>query len=123
MTGNAFLRCGVCILILGVSLGMYMGMKQDFTMAPVHAHLNLAGGVLLMVAGLFYKAHPHLPKALMTTHLVLHVAGVLMFTGGIAAEMLKYSWSMPLIGVGSLCLAAAILLFAYMIFRGTSQKA
>lgn len=35
-----------------------MGIQQDFTLAPAHAHLNLPGGVLLFLFGLDYRLVP-----------------------------------------------------------------
>ena len=33
--------------LTGMSLGIAMGMREDFTLAPVHAHINLLGWVSL----------------------------------------------------------------------------
>lgn len=39
----AFQRTAVVFLLLGMILGVKMGMTEDFTLAPVHTHLNLEG--------------------------------------------------------------------------------
>ena len=36
-------------------LGIYMGMHEDFTLAPVHAHINLLGWVTLALYGLYHR--------------------------------------------------------------------
>jgi hypothetical protein len=41
-------------LTIGMCLGIYMGIVQDHTLAPAHAHLNLVGGVLLALFGAYY---------------------------------------------------------------------
>lgn len=56
------LRLSVLYLVLGMSMGMYMGMHQDFTLAPVHAHVNLLGFVVLGLAGLFFLVLPELGR-------------------------------------------------------------
>ncbi len=38
-----FFIAGIVFVLLGMILGMWMGMNEDFTYAPVHAHLNLVG--------------------------------------------------------------------------------
>ena len=41
--------------LTGMSMGIGMGMSQDFTLAPAHAHLNLLGWVTMMLYGLYYR--------------------------------------------------------------------
>ena len=48
----------VMILVVGMLWGIEMGIRQDFAMAPAHAHFNLVGGVLLFVFGLYYRMVP-----------------------------------------------------------------
>ena len=36
----------------GMGLGIVMGISQDFTLAPAHAHLNLLGWVTMAIYGL-----------------------------------------------------------------------
>ncbi len=35
--------CAALAGLTGVSLGIWMGLARDFTLAPVHAHVNLLG--------------------------------------------------------------------------------
>jgi hypothetical protein len=39
----------------GMTLGMIMGLSQDFTLAPAHAHLNLLGWVTMAIYGLYHR--------------------------------------------------------------------
>ena len=41
--------------LCGMSLGIFMGMSRDFTLAPVHAHINLLGWVTLALYGLYHR--------------------------------------------------------------------
>ena len=54
------LRLSVVYLFVGMCLGVYMGASEDFTLRPVHAHVNLLGWALLSVAGLISRAYPAL---------------------------------------------------------------
>lgn len=60
-------RLAVVYLVVGMSMGMYMGMKQDFLLAPVHAHVNLLGFVVLALAGLIFVVLPDLAKTRLAT--------------------------------------------------------
>ena len=53
-----FFVAGVLFALTGMSLGTFMGMTQDFTFAPVHAHINLVGWVTHFLFGLYYRAEP-----------------------------------------------------------------
>jgi hypothetical protein len=70
-TSLGFIFLAACCLICGVSLGIYMGMIHDFSLAPVHAHLNLLGWVSLALFGLTYRAFPELDGKLARTHLAV----------------------------------------------------
>jgi len=39
----------------GMGLGIVMGISQDFTLAPAHAHLNLLGWVTMAIYGLYHR--------------------------------------------------------------------
>lgn len=56
--GLRFIKIAVVYLLVGTSLGVYMGMKEVFTLAPVHAHLNLLGWVSLALIGIVYHLYP-----------------------------------------------------------------
>ncbi|WP_309774281.1 hypothetical protein [Nitrobacter vulgaris] len=42
-------------LLVGMIAGIAMGIQQNFVLAPAHTHLNLVGGVLLFLFGLYYR--------------------------------------------------------------------
>ena len=56
----AFLLLATCCLVVGVSMGIWMGIAHDFQFAPVHAHLNLLGWASLALFGIVYKLYPRL---------------------------------------------------------------
>jgi hypothetical protein len=41
--------------IVGMTLGIHMGLTQDFTLAPAHAHNNRLGWVGVSLCGLYYR--------------------------------------------------------------------
>lgn len=122
MTGNIFLRTSVVFLCIGIVLGMYMGGTHDFTQMPTHAHLNLVGGVLMFLAGLFYNSHPHISRRAILIHYVIAVIGLLIFIPGIWAAQIQAPWFPPVVGIGSALTAIQIVFFAVMVFIGTGKK-
>src|SRR5690348_15436275 len=50
----AFFVTGGLLLLSGMMLGEYMGAHENFTLSPLHAHINLLGWVTLALYGTFY---------------------------------------------------------------------
>jgi len=123
MNGNIFLRTGVVILAVGMCIGIYMGAREDFTFAPAHAHLNLAGGVLMCLAGLFYNSRPALSARLTTIHYGIQLLGAVLLAAGIAGAQVHTAWFPPVVGAGSVLTLIAMLFFVFMVFKGTGKNA
>jgi hypothetical protein len=118
MIGSVMMCVGAVILLLGMLAGIDMGIREDFALAPAHAHLNLVGGVLLFLFGLFYRLVP----AAGTTTLAkiqgsLHIVGAIVFPAGVALVILKGAAFIAAPIVGSLIVTAAMALFAVIVFR------
>jgi hypothetical protein len=45
MIGPLMMCVSAVILLAGMLAGIVKGIKQDFALAPAHAHLNLVGGL------------------------------------------------------------------------------
>jgi hypothetical protein len=52
------LRTAVILGLVGFSMGFGMGVTQDFSLAPAHAHMNLLGWVSFFLYGGFYLLVP-----------------------------------------------------------------
>lgn len=121
MIGSLMMCMSVVILLIGMLAGIAMGMEQNFTLAPAHAHLNLIGGVLLFLFGLYYRLVP----AAGTTTLAkvqgwLHMIGAILFPLGVAVVLLKGpSFEVAPIA-GSLVVVVAMALFVVIMFRTSS---
>jgi hypothetical protein len=118
MIGSLMMCVSAVVLLLGMLGGIAMGIQQNFILAPAHAHLNLVGGVLLFLFGLYY----HLIPAAGTTTLAriqgwLHILGAVLFPAGVAIVLLKGPSFEIAPVVGSLLVVASMALFALIVFR------
>ena len=118
MIASVMMCVSAVLLLIGMLAGVVMGMQQDFTLAPAHAHLNLVGGVLLFMFGLYYRLVPAAARLPMATGQgSLHIAGAVLFPVGIALVTLKgHSYVVAPI-VGSLIVVVATALFVTIVFR------
>jgi hypothetical protein len=123
MLSSLLLRASVALLVIGMCIGIAMGIKQDFTLAPAHAHLNLVGFVLPFLAGLYYRAVPQGGRgALATIQAWLAIIGGIVFPLGIAAVIgIGAQYEVLAIG-GSLVVFVAALLFAVIVFRTSGAR-
>jgi hypothetical protein len=122
MIGSLMLRVSVVLLLVGLFGGVAMGIAHDFQLAAAHAHLNLVGGVLMFMFGLYYRATPRAADSrLAKPQAVLHIIGAILFPIGIALVTLKGHELVIVPIVGSLIVVGAVLLFAAIVFQ-TSQS-
>jgi hypothetical protein len=118
MIGSLMMCVSVVVLLIGMLAGIAMGMTQNFVLAPAHAHLNLVGGVLLFLFGLYYRLVPAAgTTALAKVQGWLHIAGGILFPVGVAAVLLKGPSFEAAPIAGSLIVVAAMVLFAVIVFR------
>lgn len=111
-------RAAVCLGLIGIAAGVAMAASHNHEMRPAHAHINLVGWVSLFLIGIFYRFHPAvdtsrfalLQVGVWTLGTVVMVSGVALIYGG-------YPQAEPLAAIGSLIVLAAMLMFAYVIFR------
>ena len=52
------IRIAVAYLAIGVTMGIVMGITHQFSLAPVHAHVNLLGWASLAIMGVVYRVYP-----------------------------------------------------------------
>jgi hypothetical protein len=112
------LRVSTLLLLVGLCIGIGMAMKQDFRMAPTHAHLNLVGFVIMFLTGLYYRAVPVAETLIAAkVHAYLHIAAGIIFPIGIyAVTVVNPSYEILAI-IGSLLFLAAMISFAVVVYR------
>lgn len=113
-----FLILATTSLLVGVSVGIWMGIAHDFQFAPAHAHLNLLGWVSLALFGLAYRAYPRLGESRMAMpHFVLACVGAIVFPVGIALSISGVTIVVAI--AGSFIWLAAVVLFLANLVRIT----
>ncbi|MDH6269354.1 lysylphosphatidylglycerol synthetase-like protein (DUF2156 family) [Rhizobium sp. SG_E_25_P2] len=97
-------------LTIGMVLGIYMGIAQDHTLAPAHAHLNLVGGVLLALFGCYYALTAGSgTRRLAVIQVIVANLAVVIFAPGIALAVQGEGEGLAI--AGSLLALLSMLLF------------
>jgi hypothetical protein len=120
MIGSLMMCVSAVILLVGMLAGIVMGIQQNFVLAPAHAHLNLIGGVLLFLFGLYYRLVPAAgTSALAKVQGWLHMIGAIVFPVGVAVVLLRGPSFEAAPILGSLIVVAAMALFVVIVFRSS----
>ena len=118
MIGPLMMCVASVVLLIGMLAGIAMGITEDFGLAQAHAHLNLVGGVLMFLFGLYYKLVPAAgATTLAKVQGWLHIVGGILFPAGLAIMLLKGPAFIAAPIVGSLIVTAAMALFVVVVFR------
>jgi hypothetical protein len=118
MIGSLMMCVSVLVLLVGMLAGIVMGVQENFVLGVAHAHLNLLGGVLLFLFGLYYRLIPAAgTSTLAKVQGWLHIVGGIVFPVGLALVLLKgHSFEFAPM-VGALVMVVAMALFAVVVFR------
>lgn len=118
---NLFFAAATFYILIGVSLGLYMAVNHDFTLAPAHAHLNLVGWASLAIMGAFYALlGRETPRRLIAANFVLSNIGVLCMVSALAlilADVVPAKAVGPVFGLGALCVIGGFVCFAVAVGR------
>ena len=112
MMSVRFLKLAALYLAIGIGMGLYMGITENFTLRPVHAHLNLLGFATLALAGVVYHLHPAAATTrLAHIHFWLHNLGLPVLMASLALLVSGHAMFAPIVGVASMVVGAGVLLF------------
>jgi predicted membrane channel-forming protein YqfA (hemolysin III family) len=105
-----FLLLATVLLLAGSILGIKMGASADFQLAPVHAHINLAGWASLALFGLTYRCFPQLAeRRLAMFHFILSATSSVLLPIGIGLAVLRHAPTLAI--VASFLFVAGVLIF------------
>ena len=111
--GVRFLRIAVVYLVIGACLGLAMGIKENFVLAPVHAHLLLLGWASLALAGIIYHLYPGAADTrLARVHFWLHNVGLPVFMAGLGMLLTGTAGAGPVVGISATVVLVGLVVFA-----------
>ena len=118
-----WLRMAALYLVVGVSLGNYMGATHNFGLRSVHAHINLLGWASMLGFGLVVQhLADTLSPRLVALQFWLHQLALPVMLSALAALMRGNRAVEPLVGLGSVVVGVGVLAFAANVWRGTGAK-
>jgi hypothetical protein len=111
--GVKFIRIAVVYLLIGAFVGLGMGMSQQFTLAPVHAHLLLLGWASMALAGLIYHWYPNAGATrLARIHFWVHNLALPVFMVSLGLLLMGTQAAMPFVGGAATVMLVGLALFA-----------
>lgn len=114
--GIRLIKIGIVYLLVGMSLGVFMGATKDFTFRDVHAHINLLGWTLLGISGLIFNAFPELEAyTLSKVFFWLYNVSILLTLVMLALWIAGNTAVDPLLGIGSVLIVVATACFAWVV--------
>ena len=117
-----WLRIAVVYFVVGVTLGIVMGASGDHSLMPVHAHINLLGWVSMTLFAVIGRFYPAIQQGrIAKLQFWLYNLGVPTLLVLLVALLRGNAALGPIVGVLSMVVGVAVLLFAYLVF--TSVKA
>jgi hypothetical protein len=110
------IKLAVIYLVIGMTLGISMGITQDFLFRAVHAHVNLLGWASLALAGLVFHVFPDLARTrLATVWFWLYNISMPVGMFALALFLKGYTWAEPVLIVSQLLIWASGCLFAFIV--------
>ncbi|MGB9988238.1 hypothetical protein [Pseudoduganella rhizocola] len=122
--GAIWIKLAVVYLIVGVAMGIMMGASRDFTLRPVHAHINLLGWATFALAGLIYTVYPRAGLSkLAKIHFWLMNISVPVMMAALGIILTTQNMKIiPVLVVAEMLAAASVLVFAANIFLNLKQE-
>ena len=116
-------RAAVLMVLAGMIWGMVMGISQDHSTMPAHAHLNLLGWVSLFLFGIYYRLHPNIDTTAMARVQVwIWIVATIVLAGGIALVHSGHEIGDAIAALSSLVVFVDMVLFGWLVFRTSRPK-
>jgi cbb3-type cytochrome oxidase subunit 1 len=118
---RGYLLMGALYLVIGIVLGGYMSATSDHTLAPLHAHINLLGFVVMSIFGIVFRLIPAIgDSGLAKAQFWLHQAGALVLLAMLFLLLngsITEAAMVPLAPIAELAILIAVLLFGWNLFQ------
>ncbi len=121
--GIIWIKIAVVYLLVGVSLGIYMGASGDHSLHPVHAHINLLGWATLTLIGLIYRQFPQMARSpLARIQFWLHNLGLPLLMVMLTLLLRGNASLEPAVGLASGVVGTSVALFAVNVFKNMKAQ-
>ena len=115
--GAVWIKVSVLYLMIGVGMGIFMGAVQDFSLRPVHAHVNLLGFTTLAIAGVIYSVYPKAGGSILAKlHFWLMNLSLPVMMIALAFLLKGHQKVVPALIIAEMVAAVAVLTFAANLF-------
>ncbi|WP_417672461.1 hypothetical protein [Roseibium sp.] len=115
-----FYFTGVIYVIAGMAFGIHLSATHDYTLAPVHAHLNLIGWVTMGLFGLYYHAVPSASEGILAKiHFAVATIGLWVIIPGIVFAIQQKGETLA--KLGSVLTLGSMILFLIVVFRSRDR--
>jgi hypothetical protein len=115
--GIIWLKLAVLYLIAGVALGIAMGASENFSLRPVHAHINLLGWATTGLAGVIYCLFPKAGESkLARLHFWLQNLTLPVMMLALAFVLYGHMAAVPVLVAAEIGSALGVVLFAANLF-------
>lgn len=112
-----FLRIAVIYALVAMTLGIVMGISEDHSQLPTHAHLNLVGWVSMALYALVYRQYPAAGQSrLALAHFWVANIGAVLLTVGVYTQMADMPSLMFIAISGSFITILGMLIFAGIVY-------
>ena len=119
-----FFKTATIFLIVGIAVGLHMGITENHSAMPAHAHINLLGWVTSALFGGYYALQPARAEwRIAFVHFVVYVAGMVIMLPALYLKYTGYPEFEPLLAGGSMIVGLGVLIFAYVLFSPDEQRA
>jgi drug/metabolite transporter (DMT)-like permease len=100
-----------------------MAISGDHGAFPAHAHINLLGWVTSAIFGGYYALNPaKADRKIAMVHYGLYNVGLVVMLPALYLMLQGNTALEPVVAVGSLIVAAAVLLFAFVVFTNANVR-
>lgn len=121
-SGVVWIKIAAVYFVLGISLGIYMGVNENFALRPVHAHLNLLGWVSLALFGLIYQQFPQIATTkLAKVQFWMHNIGLPFQMIFLAMLILGNAAVVPFLGVADVVVGLSVILFTVNVLTNLKE--
>lgn len=115
-----FIRLAVVCALIGMGMGIYMGISEDWALRPVHVHLNLLGWVSCALYAVIYRLVPRMAgDRTASWHFTVSAIATLAMTVAFPLHLYGFDWAwvQPLVSAAFLGHAGAMAVFAVLVFK------